>query len=542
MTNAAEPRNRYVVLVADKLSEDGLAFLRAHQEFDVRIEVGQDESRLCDSVRDADALIIRSAVTVTPRVLAAAEKLRVIGRAGIGVENVDIETATRRGILVMNCPEANADTTAEHSIALLLALARHIPQADRSIRAGSFERARFLGVEVQDKVLGILGGGNIGVRVAKRARALGMEPIVYDPALAPDALRDVGATVLPLEVVLAKADFVSIHVPLVEATRQFVNAAMLARMKRGVRIIHCARGGIVDDLALADALRSGHVAGAALDVFEVEPPPRDHPLLALDNVIVTPHLGASTLEARARAAVDICRQVAGYLLDGELRNAVNLPRLSTSAFRAAQPWLDLGRRLGRLTAGIAPARVDRLEAAFHGGVAKLETSTILRAAVAGFLGARSSSTVNEVNAPLVAQENGLRFDERHSEHMRDFASLLAVHAHTGGIRTSVAGALFGHRQARIVRIDEHPIEALAEGLLLIVRNHDRPGVVGRIGTILGNAGVNIRAMHLSPPRRPDGDALAVLNVDSHIPEAALSALRALPDAVAVDLIDLDRAN
>jgi len=477
-------------------------------------------------------------VKVTRRVIDGCRHLRVIGRAGLGIENIDVEAATERGVLVMNCPESNADTTAEHTLALLLALARHVPQADRALRAGEFDRSKYLGVEIQGKVLGLLGGGNIGQRVAKRARDLGMEPIVYDPALLPDALRDCGATLLPLEIVLAKADFISIHMPLNESTRHFVDAAMFARMQPGVRIVQCARGGIVDEAALVDALRSGKVAGAALDVFEVEPPPRDHPLFAMDNVVVTPHLGASTVEAQARASVDICRQIAAFLLDGELRNAVNLPRLSTSAFRAVAPWLDLARRLGRLLAGLQSGPVDRVEIAFHGALAKLDTATIVRAAIAGYVGSITGKPVNEVNAPRIAQENGVSYTERRSEHMRDFPSLLAVHAHTGGTRSTVAGALFGHRQARVVRIDEHPIEALADGLLLVVRNQDRPGVVGRLGTVLGDNAVNIRAMHLSPPRIPNGAAMAVLNVEPAVPAAALESIRGLKDVESAHVIDL----
>lgn len=538
MNTPATRSHRAVVLVADTLSNDGLELLQSVRELDVVVKTGLDEAGLAAAAVDVDALIVRGGVRVTRRIIDGCKHLRVIGRAGLGIENIDVEAATERGVLVMNCPESNADTTAEHTLALLLALARHVPQADRALRAGEFDRSKYLGVEIQGKVLGLLGGGNIGQRVAKRARDLGMEPIVYDPALGPDALRDCGATVLPLEIVLAKADFISIHMPLTEGTRHFVDAAMFARMQPGVRIVHCARGGIVDEAALVDALRSGKVAGAALDVFEVEPPPTDHPLFRMDNVVVTPHLGASTVEAQARASVDICRQIAAFLLDGELRNAVNLPRLSTSAFRAVAPWLDLARRLGRLLAGLQSGPVDRVEIAFHGALARLDTATIVRAAIAGYVGAVTGKPVNEVNAPRVAQENGISYTERRSEHMRDFPSLLAVHAHLAGTRSTVAGALFGHRQARVVRIDEHPIEALADGLLLVVRNQDRPGVVGRLGTVLGDNAVNIRAMHLSPPRIPDGAAMAVLNVEPAVPTAALESIRALKDVESAHVIDL----
>lgn len=538
MHTPATSSHRASVFVAGELSSEGLAHLRSFPELEVVVAPRPDALEANFSAENADALIVRAGIPVSRRVIESSRHLRVIGRAGLGVEDIDVEAATERGILVMNCPESNADTTAEHTLALLLALARHVPQSDRAIRAGNFDSAGFVGVELMDKVLGILGGGNVGQRVAKRARDLGMEPIVYDPALGNDALREFGATVLPLEIVLAKADFLSIHLPLTEGTRHFVDEAMIARMQTGVRIIHCARGGILDERALVAALDSGKVAGAALDVFENEPLKPDHPLLRFDNVVVTPHLCASTREAEARAAMDICRQVASFLLDGELRNAVNLPRLSASAFRAVAPWLDLARRLGRLLSGLAGDHIDRVEIAFHGALAKWDTATIVRAAIAGFVAARTGIPVNEVNAPRVAQEHGIRYSERRSEHMRDFPSLLALHAHSGGTRTTVAGALFGHRQARIVRIDEHPIEALADGLLLVVRNQDRPGVVGRLGTVLGENQVNIRAMHLSPPRVENGAAMAVLNVEPSVPEAALERIRGLQDVESAFVIDL----
>jgi D-3-phosphoglycerate dehydrogenase len=538
MHTPATHEHRAVVLVADRISDEGLAHLHANDAFDVRIRTGLDEAALLRELAEADALIVRNAVAVTRKMIEGAPRLRVIGRAGIEIDDIDVSAATDRGIVVMNCPEANADTTAEHTLALLFALARHIPQADRAMRAGDAERMKFVGTEIQGKVLGLLGAGNIGQRVARRARDLGMEPIVYDPGLAPDALREQGATVLPLEVVLAKADFLSIHMPLTDATRHFVNEATIARMQDGVKIIQCSTGGIVDESALAAALESGKVGGLAIDVFEREPPPPDHPLFRSPNVIATPHLGASTHEARARAAVDICRQVASFLVNGELRNAVNLPRLSPAAFRAVAPWLDLARRLGRLLAGIHGGPLDRVEIAFHGGLAKLDTATIVRSAMAGFTSARIGQPVNEVNVPRIANEIGIPYCERRSEHMRDFPSLLALHAHAGATRSSVAGALFGHRQARIVRIDEHPIEALAEGNLLIVRNQDRPGVVGRLGTILGEAGVNIRAMHLSPPRAADAIALATLNVEPNVPAAAMDRIRELSDVESAHVIDL----
>jgi D-3-phosphoglycerate dehydrogenase len=555
MTTAGFDRKR-VVLIADAISEAGVALLRERPELDVRHLPTLSQAQFVEAAREADAILVRSRTVVTSEVLTAATRLAVIGRAGIGVDNVDVAAATARGVLVMNCPEATADTTAEHTIALLLALARRIPAADRAVRRGNADRSQLTGVEIKDKVLGILGGGNVGRRVASRARALGMEPIVYDPLLAPDALREHGATVLPLEVVLAKSEFLSVHIPLTDQTRGFVDAAMMARMRDGAYLVNCARGGIVDEAALLAALASGKLAGAAIDVFEHEPPPADHPLLQRDDVIATPHLGASTRESMARASLEICRQVIAFLLDGELRNAVNLPRLGGGSWRTFAPWLDLGRRLGRLAAALALPGATRLEVALHGRLAQLDGAPITRAVAAGYASRRlvardtdagatgeprTIRAINEVNALDLLREAGVLVAERRTEHMRDFAGMLAVHVGTGEHRTRVAGTLFGHRQPRIVKIDEHSLEALADGTLLLVRNEDRPGVVGRIGTLLGELGVNIKAMHLSPPRTDGGggDALAALGIEPPLEEAALDRLAKLADVHSVVQVELD---
>lgn len=527
------------MLVADKLSDEGLAVLRARPEFDVVVRTGLDEAGLAAAAATAHALVVRSGVKVTAKVLAAAPLLRVVGRAGIGVDNIDVAAATRHGVLVMNSPDANANTTAEHALSLIFALARAIPAADRSVRAGKWERTRFVGTELAGKVLGVIGGGNIGRRVAAKAKALGLHVLVHDPYLAADALRAEQIEVVALDALLARSDIVTIHVPLLDSTRNLIDAAAIARMKPGARIVNCARGGIVAEQDLAEALRTGRLAGAALDVFEQEPPPADHPLLSLDNVVLTPHLGASTAEAQSRASLEICEQVLAYLSDGEVKNAVNLPRVAPAVLAELAPWIELGRRLGRLAAGLAECPCDRLEVGFQGRLAALDTSPVARSIAAGFLAPALAEPVNLVNALAIAEQRGIRLEERRSERVRDFASMISVAASGAGRGATVAGTLFGHRQPRVVRIDDYQLEAIAEGPILVVRNADRPGVIGNIGSLLGAASVNIRAMHLAAPELRGGPALAVLNTEPEVPAATLDSIRRLPEVLRANVVRLD---
>jgi len=555
------PRN---ILVADKLSIEGLRLLESDPSFRVVARPGLSPDELIEAAKDAHAILVRSAAKITREVICAAPDLQVIGRAGIGVDNVDVEAATERGVVVMNVPDANADTTAEHALALLAALARNIPAADRSVRAGLWGRANFVGSELEGKVLGILGGGNIGRRVARRAIGLGMEVIVHDPFLPPDALRDMRISVLPLEVVAAKADFISIHTPLMESTRDLINANLIERMQDGVRIINCARGGIVNEHDLVEGLRSGKIGGAALDVFDPEPPAKDHPLFEMENVVLTPHLGASTAEAQKRASTEIARQVAQFLNHGDVRNALNLPRVAPRVLKELAPWMDLARRLGTFLGGIQDAPCVRIEVSYQGKLAAEDTTAVTRSLVAGLIQPAFVQTVNLVNALSLAETRGLTVDERKSERLREFASMITATATIvrpdAEVALSVSGTLFGHRQPRITKVDEFHLEAIAEGTLLVIRNEDCPGVIGRMGTILGEHGVNIQAMHLSPPREQDGHALMVLNITasgqadsaadpngnpdsidcpSASVTAALTALRALPEIARAEVVRID---
>ncbi len=527
------------ILVADKLSKEGIRLLESTEGVEVVVRHGMTEDEFAEAAAGVDAILVRSAAKVTARILAAADRLRVVGRAGIGVDNIDVAGATARGVLVMNVPDANADTTAEHAITLLVALARNLPTADRSLRAGNWERSKFLGSELQGKVLGIIGGGNIGRRVASRARGLGMEVVVHDPFLPPDALKDLHVAVVSMDELCARADFITLHTPLLDATRHLVDADFLSRVKPNVRIVNCARGGIVDEAALVDALREGRIRGAALDVFETEPPPKDHPLFEFENVVVTPHLGASTSEAQTRASVDLCRQVLDYLDHGEARNALNLPRTPPELLSELAPWTSLAGRLGLLLAGLLDGPAERLDLSYRGTLAELETGTVTRAFVAGLLRPAFDTPVNLVNALQLAGERGLAVEERKRAAIRDFAAMITGTATIDGKKISVSGALFGHRQPRIVKIDGFHLEAIPEGSLLVVRNEDRPGTLGRIGSILGDAGVNIKAMHLAPPRAEDGHALGVVNVEPDVDAATLDAIRALPEVRRVAFVRLD---
>jgi D-3-phosphoglycerate dehydrogenase len=529
----------WTVLVADKLSPEGLQLLKRHPGIHLDVRPGLDEAALAEAARDAHAILVRSAVKITERVLAGATRLEVIGRAGIGVDNIDVDAATRHGVLVMNSPDANANTTAEHALALLFALARSIPAADASLRAGKWDRAKFVGTELAGKTLGVLGGGNIGRRVARKAKALGLDVIVFDPYLAKDALADERISVVTLSELCARANIVTIHVPKTDATANLVDADLLASMKKGVRIVNCARGGIVDEAALAAAITRGHVAGAAIDVFETEPPTRDNPLLHCPGVVVTPHLGASTTEAQERASLEICQQVLAYLTDHVIANAVNLPRIRPETLRELAPWIELSTRLGQVVAALGRGPQEVLEIGYQGHLSAAETSPMTRAIVAAVLSTCAEGPVNWINAPTLAAERGLTVRESRLERVRDFASMITVTLSSGARgTTTVAGTLFGHRQLRLVRIDEHKLDVIPAGELLLIRNADRPGVVGRLGGLLGTAGVNIRAMHLTPPKDVNGDALIVLNVEPRPTPELLAQCSTLQDVRSATLISL----
>lgn len=514
------------VLVADDLSSEGVEVLRrAGLQVDVR--VGMKPEELEEAIGDYDAIAVRSATKVTARVLEKATRLRVVGRAGVGIDNVDLEAATRRGVVVMNSPGGSSVTVAELAVGMMLALSRHIAQATASTKAGKWEKKRFQGHELSGKTLGVVGIGNIGSVVVERARSMRMSAVAYDPFISVEAAAQLGVELVTLDELWARADVISLHVPLTEQTRNVVNASTLARMKKGVLLVNCARGGLVDEAALAAAIASGHVGGAAFDVFEKEPVSPGNPLLKLDAFICTPHLGASTEEAQAAVAVGIAEQLAAYLTRGEVRNAVNVPSMSREARERFGPYLKLCEKLGSLAAQIGPTGVREVRVTFAGDVTEAPQRLLTAAVLKGLLSATEDSPVNEVSAPGIARDRGISVLEERAAGHQDYASLVTVVVGGAGGEAVVGGTVFGHRDARIVRVNQFRLEAVPEGNIILCVNDDSPGVVGNLGTALGTAGINIARISLS---RDDAGSAAVslLNVDSEPSPQVLDALRALP--------------
>ena len=525
------------VLVSDKLAPEGLAILRAASDLEVDDRPGLAPAELLAVIADYDALVIRSGTRVTAEVIAAATRLRVIGRAGIGVDNVDVPAATRRGIVVMNTPGGNNVTTAEHALSLMLSLARFVPQADASLRSGQWERNKFTGTEITGKVLGVVGLGNIGRIVADRGAGLAMKVLAYDPFLTPGNAPP-AVEIVSLDDLFARSDFVTVHVPLTAETRNLIDAAAMARMKKGVRIINCARGGIVDEQALAAALASGKVAGAAFDVFVEEPPPRDHPLLALPNVVVTPHLGASTGEAQTNVAVAIADQVAAFLSRGAVAAAVNMPPVTPEDREFLAPWLLLGEKLGSLMGQLGGGAPKSVEISYEGQVAERGMRTVTAAVLRGVLVPILGDEVNWVSAPVVARERGIEVRETTLGRPSGFRDSVMVHVgFADGSHRLAAGAVFGNGIARLVRLDGFHLEAAPEGYILLLENRDVPGVVGRVGTLLGKGQVNIAGLQLGR-EKVGGRALSLFQIDEPVPEAVLVELRQAPEILSARLLHL----
>jgi D-3-phosphoglycerate dehydrogenase len=505
------------VLVTEKLAERGLDALRtAGHDVDVRLDLSPDE--LLEVVVGAEALIVRSATQVTAEVLHAGEALAVVGRAGIGLDNVDVEAATRRGVMVVNAPESNVLSAAEHAMALLLAQARNIPQAHAALVAGKWERSKWEGVELHGKTLGVVGLGRIGALVAQRALAFGMRLCAYDPYVSPDRARHMGVELLPLDELVAESDFLTIHLPKTSETAGLIGADLLAKAKPGLRIVNAARGGIVDEAALADALRSGVLGGAAIDVFASEPC-TDSPLFSLPGVVVTPHLGASTAEAQDKAGVTIAEQVNLALAGDFVPFAVNVAASEVS--ETVRPFLRLAEQLGRCFACLNDGLPERLEVEYQGGLAGHNTSILTLAVLKGIFATGTEEPVSYVNAPQLAEERGLEIREVSTSTARDYVNLITLRSPAH----SIAGTLSGPRsESRIVLVDDHAVEVPPAEHMLIVRNDDRPGMIGVVGTVLGAAGVSISSMDVDPSRT-EGTALMVLSTDGAIPDDAFARLR-----------------
>jgi D-3-phosphoglycerate dehydrogenase len=525
------------ILIADSISQGGIDELSREGALDITIKPGLSETDLIEIIPEFSAIVVRSQTKVTADVLNAGGKLRVVGRAGVGVDNVDVEAATQRGVLVLNAPGGNTVSTAEHAFSLLLSVARKIPQADATLRAGKWDRKNLEGVELYNKTLGVIGMGRIGSELSRRAIAFGMRVIAYDPYLSATRARSLQVELVDeLDDLLATSDFISLHTPLTPETRHILDAGRLQRTKRGVRIINCARGGLIDEIALANALRDRHVAAAALDVFEIEPLPNDSPLRSTPNLILTPHLGASTAEAQESVGIEIAQSIRAALLEGTIRNAVNMPNLDARTLAIIEPHLRFGEKLGRFLSQIAPKRVDTLNINYSGKVNEVDTTAITRSVLKGFLQMAGGSDVNEVNAPAFAKSLGLKVTESRLSAPGDYSDLLELSATAEGKMVSVGGAFFG-ATPRIVSVNSRPVEARPHGVVLVLENTDRPGMVGRIGTLLGNHGVNIATMSLSR-NQAGGTALTVLNLDTAPDEALLTEIRASEDIRSAQVIEL----
>jgi D-3-phosphoglycerate dehydrogenase len=514
------------VLVSDKLSETAVQIFRDRGvEVDYLPDLGKDKERLLEVIGQYDGLAIRSATKVSDKLLAAATRLKVIGRAGIGVDNVDVPAASKRGVIVMNTPFGNSVTTAEHTIAMMFAVARQLPEASVSTHQGKWEKNRFMGVELYGKTLGIIGCGNIGSIVADRALGLHMKVIAYDPYLSAERAVEVGVEKVDFDTLLARADFVSLHTPLTEKTRHILDAAALARMKRGVRIINCARGGLIVEEALLDALNSGQVAGAALDVFEVEPA-TDNPLFAHENVVCTPHLGASTSEAQENVALQIAEQMADYLVTGAVTNALNMPSISAEEAPRLKPFVALVDQLGSFAGQLTETAISGISIEYAGEVAEMNTRALTSALLAGLLKPLLGD-VNMVSAPVVAKERGIKVDEIRQTPRGTYESYVRLTVRTERQERSVAGTVFSDGKPRIIQIKGINMEAELGPHMLYLTNADKPGFIGALGTTLGNAGVNIATFHLGR-QAPGGDAIALVEIDEPIPREVLMAVESLP--------------
>ncbi|NTZ42039.1 phosphoglycerate dehydrogenase [Altererythrobacter sp. SALINAS58] len=507
------------VLISDKMDPNAARIFK-ESGCDVDVITGQSPDELKAIIGQYDGLAIRSSTIVTPEILDAATNLKVIGRAGIGVDNVDIPYASGKGVVVMNTPFGNSITTAEHAIAMIMALARQLPEANESTQAGKWEKSRFMGVEVTGKVLGLIGAGNIGSIVASRAQGLRMKVIAYDPFLTEERGIELGIEKVELDGLLERADFISLHTPLTDQTRNILSAENLAKTREGVRIVNCARGGLIDEAALKAGLESGHIAGAALDVFAREPA-KENPLFGAPNFICTPHLGASTTEAQVNVALQVAEQMSDYLVNGGVSNALNMPSLSAEEAPKLRPYMALAENLGKLVGQLAHGNLANISIEREGAAAQLNGKPITGAVLAGLMGQYSQS-VNMVNAPYLAKERGLDVREIRHDREGDYQTLIRVTVATSQGDRSVAGTLFGKAEPRLVEIFGIGIEADLEGHMLYIVNDDAPGFIGRIGSLLGEKGINIGTFHLGR-RKTGGEAVLLLSVDQELTDDVMQA-------------------
>jgi len=526
------------VLVSDPLGERGIKILKKENGIQVDVKTGLKADELCKIIGQYDAIVVRSGTKLTAAVLAHAKRLRMIGRAGVGIDNVDLEVATRKGIVVMNTPEGNTISTCEHTLSMLMALARNIPQAHMSVKKGEWDRKRFMGTELNGKTLGVIGLGRIGRQICVRATAFGMTALGFDPYVSVENFKQASVELVPFEVLLKRADFITVHVPLTIQTKKLLSKKEFRLMKSGVRILNCARGGIIDEKALLDAIESGKVAGAALDVFENEPP-KGNPLVKSDKVIVTPHLGAATQEAQENVAVTVAQQIVDALMDRGIRNAINVPSLDPASMRVLKPWIRLAEKLGLFYSQYFGGGFQKVAIRYGGEVTNYSLGPLTVAVLKGMLTPICGEGVNFVNAPALAKERSIVVSESKTTEIEDFTNYIEIEGSTKHKSNVVMGTLFGNDDSRIVRVNEFRLDAVPKGVLLAIHNEDLPGVVGKIGTILGRHKINIAEMTLG--RHTKGKkayALTVINTDDDIPAKALKELKALKPIIDTKVVKL----
>lgn len=525
------------ILVTDDIASTGVDVLASFPDAEVAVQTNLSEAELLSAIADADALVVRSQTTVTETVLQRAQKLKVIGRAGVGVDNIDVEAATKRGVLVINAPDGNTIAAAEHTFAMMISLARHIPAANRDLLAGKWNRKKWVGVELRGKTLSILGTGRIGTEVAKRAKVFGMTVIGYDPFLTEERANSLGIRKVTLDEALAAADFITVHTPLTKETHHMIGEAKLKLVKPGVRIINCARGGIIDELALCDAIAQERVAGAAIDVFESEPLAEDHPLRNLEHVILTPHLGASTVEAQENVAIQVAEQIVHVLKDEPFEHAVNLPSLSAKQKEHLGPYLELAEKLGVFAAQLAQGAPSSLTLTYTGDAATPDGGYLTRTFLKGFLGTQYQDDINYVNALGFAEEAGLRVKEVRESRGRIYMNEISIAFETENGIHRLSGTLYQESGPRIVELDGYAIDMPSEGILLYTRHLDKPGMIGRIGTYLGDAEINIAGMQVGR-RETGGEAVMLLAVDRSLSDDVVATIAEVDGILLVRAIEL----
>ncbi len=528
----------FKILVADTISDSGISVFQSHNgHFKLDIQSKLDLESLKKAAADVDAIIVRSETRITAEVLSACKKVKIVGRAGVGVDNIDVQAASKQGVIVVNVPDGNTISAAEHTVAMLLAVSRNIPQANASLKAGEWKRSQFTGTELQGKVLGLIGLGRIGREVAKRCQSFGMSILGYDPYASDEYAKNFNIKLTTLDEMYAAADYITVHVPLNDTTKHMLNAKTMKKLKQGVRLINCARGGIIDEKALAEAVASGHVKGAAIDVFEEEPPKKDNPLLGQPNIIVTPHLGASTEEAQVKVAQELAETLRDFFLTGAVRNAVNLPAMDAEQYKELEPYLLLCEKLGKFVTQLADGAPRELKIEYAGEISMKNTTPLTLAVLKGFLTPMLGSEVNVVNAPHLAKERDVRWTETKTSQTADYTSLITLKLSSKAGKFSVAGTLLGKNNPRIVAIDDLSVDVNPEGPMVIYHNVDKPGVIGYVGTILGKNKINIAAMQVGRKGKT-GEAITVVNVDTDVPDSVLQQIKEFEGVTQVKSVKL----